>query len=86
MKDPKGIKLFSLPSNTDENELREELRKFGSVERIYMPVENRRAKGYAIINFKDEKSAKKALEAGEITIGFSTVTVNEAYQKAFRLE
>ena len=86
--DPKGIRLTEIPNAVTEAELSEEIiEKFGPIERIFMPMEQMRIvrnRGFAIINFKNASSAQKAIETGEITINFGSVTIQQSYQQPRR--
>ena len=86
--DPKGIRLTEIPNAVTEAELSEEIiAKFGPIERIFMPMEQMRIvrnRGFAIINFKNASSAQKAIETGEITINFGSVTIQQSYQQPRR--
>lgn len=75
--DPKGIRLTEIPNSVTEQELLEEcMAKFGPVERCFMPMEQMRIirnRGFAIINFKKQEHAERAIQEGEISINFAAV-------------
>ena len=62
--------------------------KFGPIERCFMPVEQMRNsirnRGFAIINFKNQSSAEKAILDGEISIEFAAVSITQSYQQQRR--
>ena len=87
--DPKGIRLTEIPNTITQELLCEEVvEKFGPIERCFMPVEQMRNsirnRGFAIINFKNQSSAEKAILVGEVLIEFAAVAITQSYQQQRR--
>ena len=84
--DPKGIRLTEIPGTITQEQLCEAIvEEFGPIERCFMPMEQKRNakcnRGFAIINFKNQSSAEKAILDGQISIEFATVAITQSYQQ-----
>ena len=86
--DPKGIRLTEIPNSIMQEELiASVVEKFGQVERCFMPIEQARTirnRGFAIINFKRQEDAQRAVQEGEISINFAAVQISQSYQQPRR--
>ena len=40
-----------------------------------------RNRGFAIINFKNAESATRAIQEGEVSVGFASLVVSQSYQQ-----
>jgi translation initiation factor 3 subunit G len=62
--DKTTIQITNLSENTQEKDLRDLLKQFGPVSRIYLAKDttNDILKGFAVITFSNEKDAQKAME------------------------
>jgi len=81
VRDPKGIKLQGLSQDVVEKELYQIFTQYcGQIERIWLPYDGNRIKGFAIINFVTEEAADKALAMKEVSVGFTSVDIKEAFQ------
>lgn len=80
--DPKAIRLQDLPMHMSEAEIREVVeRKYGKIDRVKIPEDDRgRNKGFAIIGFANQQSAKKAIEDEDVTIGSACLSIAVAFQ------
>lgn len=62
----------------------EVVNKFGPVDRCYMPMDQMREdrnRGFCIINFKNAESATRAIQEGEVSVGFASLVVSQSYQQ-----
>ncbi|EAN34439.1 RNA recognition motif family protein [Theileria parva strain Muguga] len=79
-----NAKLFvgSIPSNTSEEELKEELSKYGQlVSLFYMPDQMKQNNGWAFVTFESNQSASNAIDAlnGKIIFQGTTVGLEVVY-------
>jgi len=75
--DPRAIRLQDLPFSMTEDEVRDEItRKFGPIERVIIPVDDRgRNRGFAIIGFTNASSAQKAIGNQDVVINSACLTI-----------
>lgn len=48
---------------------------FGTIDRIYLPVERGKNRGFAMITYKHAEDVKAAIKRGEMIIGYSSVEI-----------
>ena len=75
--DPRAIRLQDLPFSMTEEDLRSAIaRKFGPIERVIIPIDDRgRNRGFAIIGFTNASSAQKAIENQDVVINSACLTI-----------
>ena len=77
------VKLRNILNDTTEDEIRTIMKRFGNVVRVKIPLDDRngRSKGFAFVTYDDDSYAQRALEQGEVTIGFSSVDIERAMKR-----
>lgn len=81
VEDPFAVKLTNVPGSVTEQDLREILGKFGTIEACYIPPQDAaysRSMKIAIIRYKHKDEATRAVQEQEVNIAFSMVQIERA--------
>lgn len=84
VEDPLAVKLTSVPAQTTEADIIDQMKKFGKIESIYIPTQENgmgRSSKIAIVRYKSKEEATRAVEEREVNIEFSAVQIERAIQR-----
>ena len=81
--DPLTVKLRGLVNDITEEDIWEQMRQFGEIVKVKIPMEEmkngkKRSKGFAFVTFKREEEATRAIKEGEIRVEFANLQIERA--------
>ena len=83
VQDYMSVRMSDIPGAMTEQDLKQECeQRFGAVDRIYMPLDERteRPRGFAVVTFQQESSVEKALDQQNFLLDFAEISIKPAFK------
>lgn len=79
-----SVRMTDIPGGLTQDDLTAECEnRFGPVDRIYMPLDERteRPRGFAVVTFRSENSVEKALDVGNFIFEYAEISIARAFRQ-----